>query len=226
MLKIDNIFDIKFPEFLFSELKNLPIGYIYEGDFEAFKSIVNYLPNEGTLVEIGCLMGRSSVLWAEIFRRYKKNYKIYCLDIFDYTPKTFLDSHLSSSFTRIGRHIKTLRPFINNDLNHYQMFKEITKDYKEIEPIIFDIFKNSPKDLNIDKVTCVFDDSVHNKEAALINLNNWFNRLEENGLYCGHDYSDNFPGLVDGITEFCYNNNLKVHTKKDSVTYYLSKKYE
>tara|TARA_B100000902_G_scaffold386563_1_gene429390 strand:- start:511 stop:1059 length:549 start_codon:yes stop_codon:yes gene_type:complete len=47
-----------------------------------FDEYVGMLPEEGNLLEIGSLFGKSAVCWAETFERYNKNWNIHAVDLF------------------------------------------------------------------------------------------------------------------------------------------------
>lgn len=47
-----------------------------------FDEFVEMLPEEGNLLELGSLFGKSTVCWAETFERHNKNWNIHAVDLF------------------------------------------------------------------------------------------------------------------------------------------------
>tara|TARA_B100001996_G_C18522629_1_gene539843 strand:+ start:316 stop:864 length:549 start_codon:yes stop_codon:yes gene_type:complete len=47
-----------------------------------FDEFVEMLPEEGNLLELGSLLGKSTVCWAETFERHNKNWNIHAVDLF------------------------------------------------------------------------------------------------------------------------------------------------
>jgi len=207
------------------EINNPLPGPIFEGDFNVMRSIVQCLPNNGTLVEIGSLFGKSAVYWVELFRFFKKDYKIYCLD------KYAMDKETASQFLYQGNvkkeKLNLIAPFLQGEMTHYEMTSNLLSKYSEIECVKYDLYSQTPAEFEFQNITCVFDDSVHDNKAVTINLNNWFPLISHNGIFCGHDYNPtNFPSLVKGVTDYCNKHMLNINTFNSSTMFSIAKTHE
>lgn len=178
-------------------------GYLSQGDIDAIKVLSDFLPDEGMIIEIGCFLGKSSVEWAKNLQ--DKNYEIVCVDSFnsniEYLKLLIKDADFDE-------------PPGNTQL---EVFKFYTTPYKNIKPL--ELFFNNnfegEKDLKL-----VFEDSDHSFDAVLRSLPFWYDKLDKDGILCGHDYADDVKAAVD---LFALQHNLVVHTFDLSSIWYIFK---
>lgn len=162
-------------------------GYFYHNDYLAIMEIAKLLPDEGSLVEIGCLFGKSAACWSTILGQLGKNYKIYTLDRF---------RSINSAFIKDGRYRglsgnkNLIRPFIMAEMNQEEMAKHLLSDYDNVTVINYDLYNNYPSELNIDNIQCVFEDANHRSFGVRRCFVDWYPLLKTNGIYSGHDYDD------------------------------------
>lgn len=196
-------------------------GYFFIGDYYSLEEIVKQLPNSGTLVEIGTFLGRTAMFWAELLRKHNKKYRIICLDLFENKGEEVWKNSMISIF---AGDIKTVLDLVKNKKDNYTLVKELLAKYPEIELHKFDLYKNTPNELDIKNVTCVFEDAEHTRSGVRQCLNNWYPLLEPNGIYCGHDFSPNFREVILEVNTFANENNLEIVTpRQDSTVYYYKK---
>jgi hypothetical protein len=50
-------------------------------------------------------------------------------------------------------------------------------------------------------VSALFVDANHTYEGTMANLNAWLPKLRKDGVVCGHDYIDPFPGVKKAVDE-------------------------
>lgn len=196
-------------------------GYFFNGDFKTLVDVVRQLPNKGTIVEIGTFLGRSTKFWADTSKLLNKEFDIICLDTYNNKGSDVFNENLNA---RIGGTLNSVNKFVHNKLTNLEMLEENFKQYKNIKFIKYDIFKNTPESLRLNDVVCVFDDAVHTSQGVTKTFNDWFPILEYNGIYCGHDYSQNYPEVISTINSITSTNNLNlVKPKQNSSMYYFTK---
>ena len=197
-------------------------GYFFLGDFYVMLEIIDKLPSRGTVIQIGTFLGRSAKFWAELFRQQNKIYNIICLDTYDNTADDVFNQHLRSKF---AGDIATVTSFLHKKKTNLEIVIDNLKQYGEIQHYVYDIFVNSPEDIQASNIVCVFDDAVHTRQGVKQSFDSWFNRLEYDGIYCGHDYSLNFLEVMETVNNIAAENDLKLQLpRKDSSMYYLIKK--
>lgn len=162
-------------------------GYFYHRDYLAIEEIAKLLPDEGSLVEIGCLFGKSAACWSTVLRELGKNYKIYTLDRFRTTNTSFIND---GRYRGLNGDKNLIRPFIMAEMNQEEMAKHLLTDYDNVTVINYDIFVNHPSELNIDNIQCVFEDANHRSIGVRRSFVDWYPLVQTNGIYAGHDYDD------------------------------------
>lgn len=193
---------------------NVP-GWFSDGDIAAITKIAEQLPDQGVLVELGVGFGRSTTIWAELFRKMNKSYTIIGVDKFQHVPIeiNYVHEHISP----IDGDRTLLTPFLNGKQTQYDVAKRMTQDYPEIQLVKHDLETDEPF---IRDVQCIFEDSKHTPDAYNHVIRNWYNKLDRNGIFCGHDYSrELFPDLVDAIDVYADIHDLEIVTYPDSVVY-------
>lgn len=195
-------------------------GFFDQHDYLAITEIVKLLPDQGTLVEIGTLFGKSAVCWASIFKQFGKTYHIYTLDCFRMTNKNFI-----SKINIMGGDAKLIRPFIMADMNHEEMTRHLLKDYANITVLNYDIFENNPSQYNIENIDCIFQDANHASLGVRRTFTDWYPLLVNDGIYSGHDYTnENFPEVKYEVDLFAQEHNVSVITPcHESSVYYIQK---
>lgn len=146
--------------------------------------------SKGIIVEVGCLLGRSS--W-HIAANSKKDVCIICIDLWMHEHFPLLEIN--------GKYVNYSIKEFENNLSQYK--------YK-----IFPIKAVSPDDffnwhLDIDML---FEDSDHSNPGLKKNLDFWSSFVRCGGIISGHDYCDQFPDVileVDAISKR-YNSKLSV----------------
>lgn len=197
-------------------------GYFYQQDYLAIEEIAKRLPDEGSLVEIGCLFGKSAACWSTILRQLGKNYKIYTLDRFRTTNTSFIND---GRYRGLGGNKNLIRPFIMAEMNQEEMAKHLLTDYNNVTVINYDIFVNHPTELNIDNIQCVFEDANHRSIGVRRSFVDWYPLVQSNGIYAGHDYDDTGQFDVKREIDLIANeNNLSVVIPNaGSTVYYIQK---
>lgn len=59
----------------------------------------------------------------------------------------------------------------------------------------------------------VYIDACHTYEDVVQDLSVWWPKIKSGGVLCGHDFSEEWPGIVRAVTEFCGRNSLKLNSR-------------
>jgi len=140
-------------------------GHMNETELRCIERWASEVPENGVIMEIGSLFGRSAYAWA---KSCHPSVNVYCVDAF-YDPTTGTD--------------------------FYPEFHENTKDISNITPILnlcpwfpYSRYVDKPADI-------FFIDAAHKNpndwEIIVFALKN----LKSGGLLCGHDYLSTFPDV-------------------------------
>ena len=139
---------------------------------ETYDHIVDLIPDDGKIVEIGSFLGRSThYLATSLMNANKENVKIYCVDTFAGSsehvslklPKDFLHIFKDNLKFFIGREMVIPCQGRSDDTNILEKFEEATLDY-------------------------VMIDGAHEHEAVMDDITNWWPKLKPDGVMFGDDY--------------------------------------
>ena len=146
-----------------------------EGELRGIETLAMSAPVNATIVEIGSLFGRSSVVWAA---SSPPGSTIYCID----------------PWVRESWIIELEKTIPNCPVFGFESFRELTAKYGNIVPLL----GYSPHDFtNWDTpVDILFDDAVHFNPHLRNNLRFWMGFMNPGGIICGHDYCSLWPDVV------------------------------
>lgn len=145
----------------------LPEGWFFEEDIKAYRMLIEKVPENGIMIELGVWKGRSLCSIADIIKR--KNIKVYAIDTFNGTENEG-DAHKEAK-----------------EVDLQQIFKDNLEKFG-ISPIIYSMTTNeASKQIPITtKFDLIFIDADHSFEAITQDLNNWIPKCK--GIIAGHDY--------------------------------------
>lgn len=144
------------------------------------KKLIELLPNDITMIEVGCFSGDSSL----IFLKSGKIKKFYAIDAW----KNNLDCDDLTT--------------VNYDLNEVEkLFDERTVEYpvvkiKGISVDVVDQFEDNSLDF-------IYLDSCHSYDYVKKEISLYYNKLKVGGIIAGHDYTPVYPGVIRAVNEFC-----------------------
>ena len=140
-------------------------GHMNETELRCIETWASTVPENGVIVEVGSLYGRSAVAWA---KSCDPSVNVYCVDAF-YDPSTTAD--------------------------FYPQFRENTKDIPNITPIVnlcpyfpYSRYVDKPADI-------FFIDAAHKNPNDWEIIQFALKNLKSGGLLCGHDYLSVFPDV-------------------------------
>lgn len=146
-------------------------GQLSEFELRAIEAIAALVPPGGHAVEVGALMGRSSVAWAR--------------SLPDGATLTCIDPWLGNV---------TLRTAEGEVANTPETFARHTAGLPNLRPLQ----GFSPRDVAdwTRPVDLVFEDSVHRNPVLAENIAFWSRHLRPGGAFCGHDYRPRCPDVM------------------------------
>ena len=144
-------------------------GHMNESELRCIERWASEVPENGVIMEIGSLFGRSAVAWA---KSCHPSVHVYCVDSF-YDPTTETD--------------------------FYPEFYENTKDIPNITSISnicpffsYSRYVDKPADI-------FFIDAAHSNPNDWQIILYAMKNLKSGGLLCGHDYLSVFPDVIENV---------------------------
>ena len=155
----------------------LPTGWFHEGDIQRYRSLMEQVPDNGIIVELGVWKGRSLCSVADIIRR--KKLKVYAVDTFKGTLGEE-EEHKEALKTNIRKEFES-------NLKRFGITAEI-----------LEMTTNEASKLLGDKFDLIFIDANHSPKAITQDLDNWLPKCK--GIIAGHDYEkDSIKNAVDKV---------------------------
>jgi len=168
-----------------------------------YKEMVQKFDN-ATFVEVGTWKGKSAAFMAVEIANSNKNIKFYCVDTWKGSEEHQQELYIKKD--------KLYKHFLNNI--------ELVKEY------IIPIKKYSltaVKQFQDENLDFVFIDASHDYNNVLADLNAWYPKVKPGGVLAGHDYHNDWPGVIQAVNEFVYNKKLKLNVCCDQRVWILNK---
>jgi hypothetical protein len=162
-------------------------GWMLESELKVLESIAQTVPENGTIVEVGSMFGKSSVCWALT----APTATVYCIDLYEDWEQVFnfdVDEDESKGFVNI--------PLKNVKYNSKQEFLNNTKDISNI----IRIEGESPYNINYTggEIDVFFLDAAHLNPSDWDNLCYFIPMIKTGGIVCGHDLYM-FPVIMENV---------------------------
>jgi hypothetical protein len=154
------------------------LGWMHVNDLKVINNLATIIPENGVVVEIGSLFGRSTVAWA---MSCNPTVKIYCGDIFH---EHYIDKHTHSTPTA---------PISGKVYNSWEEFQKNTNKFPNVIPMR----GRAPYESKYPKfpIDLLFVDALH-KNPDDWNIIKYFAKfVKVGGAIAGHDYCDEFPDV-------------------------------
>ena len=140
---------------------------------ETYDMIVDQIPEDGKIVEIGSFMGRSThYLATSLMNANKEQVKIYAIDTFEGSSE-HINLKIPRDFSSIFK--ENLKFFIGREM-------VIPMQGRSDDPEILNKFKDEDIDY-------IMVDGAHEYEPVLDDMENWWPKLKKNGVMFGDDYN-------------------------------------
>ncbi len=135
--------------------------------------IVDQIPEDGKIVEIGSFMGRSThYLATSLMNANKEQVKIYAIDTFEGSSE-HINLKIPKDFSSIFK--ENLKFFIGREM-------VIPMQGRSDDPEILNRFKDEDIDY-------IMVDGAHEYEPVLDDMENWWPKLKKEGLMFGDDFN-------------------------------------
>ena len=168
---------------------------------EIYDEAVENFSDGDIFLEVGCFMGKSTYYLCEKIKESGKDIKVYVIDIFE---------------AECEHHADLIK---GKDL--LEIFKENLSKYLDIITIIKGKSQEVFNQLEDNHFSMIFIDAAHEYESVKLDINNFYHKLKQNGIFAGHDYGETTAGVGKAVDEFVEENNLKLEIK--TASWYLIK---
>lgn len=148
---------------------------------DIYNDIAQWSKDGYTLVEVGCLLGRSACYLGERLQALKKNVTVLCVDEWPSTylwgpeKKTPIEAPFETFYANVRQSglLKTIVPIRASSVWASKFIKN-----------------------NLD---FVFIDADHDYENCRDDIAAWLPKVRKGGIIAGHDYDGTFPGVVRAV---------------------------
>ena len=152
--------------------------------------VVNILPDNSNIVELGCYLGKSTDHLINNIKNSNKNITLSVVDVFDQFLTTDNCRYRNSNN---GNYF--YNEFISNMGDNIKYIKNIHK-------MTTDEASNLYEDKSLD---FVYIDASHKKENVINDIKNWYPKVKKGGILAGDDWQKS--DVRDGVIEILLNNN-------------------
>jgi Methyltransferase domain len=150
---------------------------------ELYKKVVEFANDGYHFVEVGTWLGRSASFLAVEIENSNKKIKFDCVDTWkgseehkDY--EIILKDELYNTF------LKNIEP-VKHIINPIRMpSAEASKLYED------------------NSLDFVFLDAAHDYENVKLDIESWYPKVKNGGIFAGHDYGKDWPGVINAVHEF------------------------
>ena len=163
--------------------------------------IETYLPFGGSVMEVGCFTGDTTLSYAPIVK--SRHGHVFLVD-------WFMGNEESPSETYHG--YKRLPSNTVKSILEYRLRQTGCMDITTIIDAKSDIAIEDDK-LKNKKFDIIFIDADHTYEGVMKDLNNYFGLVKEGGIFCGHDYAH--EGVKLAVDKFFSSKNKAVTILED-----------
>jgi hypothetical protein len=159
-------------------------GFMNDTEIEQISTWAKKVPKNGVIVEIGSFFGKSAIGWASAC---DPSVTVYCIDVFmEFDPESLPNVPDSVPKNK------------NNRFDTFEIFKENTKDIKNIYPIKARNIQELPDVFT--EIDVLFIDASHKNPSDLQYILYFTKFIKPGGLICGHDYSEEFPDVKFNVS--------------------------
>jgi predicted O-methyltransferase YrrM len=158
---------------------------------EFYRFVIEQLPSESKMVEVGSWLGRSISYFVVESKNNNKQTHCYCVDIWE--PYSEIKDN----------------PVFQNGGAYETFISNINPISDSITPIRGKSIEIS-KTFDDDFFDFIFIDAAHDYENVLNDIKNWFPKLKKNCIIGGHDYYYTNE-VAKAVNDFFGESNIKVN---------------
>ena len=148
-----------------------------------------------SLVEVGSFWGQSALYLAEAAKIADKGLKVYCVDVWsrDFTNPDGDEGRIEARHH--GSLFETFAYYIEQSGLTAADLRVLRMDSLEAAELFL-----------CTNVSFVFLDNNHEYDHVCRELDFWWDIVKYTGFIAGHDWTDEFHGVKEAVTEFCDQN--------------------
>lgn len=158
--------------------------------------LINDLPNDLIMAEIGCYAGEAM----EMFQASNKIKKYYAIDIWDVPPiykEEVLNPIKKENSKLVYENIGKAEKLFDKKMKQYENIIKLKMDFKTAIPSIEE------------KLDFVYIDAEHTYTACINDIALAKAVIKNGGIIAGHDYSKGFAGIKRAVDESFLNYKIK-----------------
>jgi hypothetical protein len=179
-------------------------GWTFYPQHKLYKSLVQDLPKNPRILEIGCGWGRSTWAWLDAL---PSSSMYYVLDNFNLTSHWCYHSFYKKYKGNNNMMAKSIKRWAKSDTNQLEIFKQLISQHPN-NKIIKKIWKLDSDDwIASDEFSnnwdLVYLDDRHTFEV----MKKWLKLFSNVQIVCGDDYSIKFPGIIKAVDGYARKNN-------------------
>lgn len=161
-------------------------GWFSEEDAECYRRIAEIVPNEARIAEIGVWQGKSMAALATFLKGRGKRAELIAVDTFQGTPGLPSEQILQAEGI-------DARAVFEANMRNIGVNGKLT---------IFDSDSRAVAAVHPNEsLDAVFIDGAHDYTSVKQDIAAWTRTVKPGGIIAGHDYDDQYPGLVRAVNE-------------------------
>ncbi len=183
-------------------------GFTDKNDLLILEEFASKVPENGIVVEIGSCVGRSAYVLASTVA---SSVQVYCYNTWWVDDQPNLDAYVGDqtwqeSYGSVDTSIESR--------NLLSIFETNMKQ-RGITNVIPMHQESPPEDFPFGEVDLIFIDGDHEFDGVYADVDFWYPRLSQNGVICGHDYCQHFPGVKKAVHLMAekYNREVEIMNK-------------
>ncbi len=169
-------------------------GWFTDADAEAYEIIVERIPANGVIVEVGAWMGRSTGALIEQCRKQGKAPHILVVDTFQGSPNE--QAHLDVAQANGG----SVWSLFNKNMRALGRYKHL---------MTLPMTSSDAADLWSEQVDAVFIDATHTFASVCNDITMWRPKLKHGGILAGHDAD--WAGVWNAVTHMIREGTVRVY---------------
>lgn len=156
-----------------------------------YRSLVENIPQNGKFVEVGVWKGKSLSYFIVENININKNITTYAVDTWEGSAEHTKESSVVNKIL--------YEEFISNMSSVADKFVPMRMTSEQ-----------ASKQFEDNSLDAVFIDAQHEYEPVKQDLELWYPKVKSNGIFCGHDYYNGWPGVEQAVNEFGETNKLTI----------------
>ena len=171
-------------------------GWTEKKQHEHYEDLVNILPKNPKVLEIGCGWGKSTWAW---------------LDVLPDTTEYHIVDHFKLPFSRLVSFgarrrslitYKQLKRIRNQNIGHREIFDAIIKQHPKHHLIKKVWHMNNDQWKSCEDYTTEWDLVYLDDDHRYLAVSNWLERFKNVPIICGDDYHPSHIGVVSAVDEY------------------------